>query len=171
MFTQVRTCDSGDGLGSVPKEKCATCKGTKAYKQEEEMRVGVPAGISDGEVLRMTGKGEAVGGGNNGDLYIKIHVKADARFERSGTDIIYQLSVKLTDALLGRDYTIPSPDGDVVIAVPAGASHGEVIRLKQKGFPTRSGRGDLIAVISVEIPHKLSKHAKELIIELQKEGL
>jgi molecular chaperone DnaJ len=171
MFTQVRTCDTCDGLGTVPKDKCASCKGYKVYKQEEEIKIAIPAGINDGEVLRMTGKGEAVSGGVNGDLYIKIHVKADQRFERNGVDIVYQLSVKMTDALLGREYTIPSPDGDVVMQVPAGASHGDVVRLKQKGFPTRGSRGDLVAVISVEIPKKLSKHARELITELQKEGL
>lgn len=171
VFTQLRTCDTCDGLGNVPKEKCTSCKGQKVYKQEEEIRIAVPAGINDGEVLRMTGKGEAVAGGVQGDLYIKIHVKADARFERAGNDIIYQLSVKLTDALLGHDYTIPSPDGDVIVNVPAGASHGEAVRIKGKGFPARNGRGDLIAVIAVEIPKKLSKHAKELVGELQKEGL
>jgi molecular chaperone DnaJ len=170
-FSSVRPCDTCDGTGSVPKEKCATCKGARVFKQEEEIKVSIPAGINDGEVLRMSGKGEAIGGGANGDLYIKIHVKADPRFERNGTDIVYQLSVKLTDALLGRDYTIPSPDGDTVVTVPAGVAHGDVVRLRGKGFPTRGGRGDMIVVVSIEIPKKLSKKAKELISELQKEGV
>jgi molecular chaperone DnaJ len=171
VFTQMKTCDACDGLGTTPKDACSTCKGQKVYKQEEEIRIAIPGGINDGEVIRLTGKGEAAAGGVNGDLYTRIHVKSDARFERAGNDILHHLSVKLTDALLGHDYTIHSPDGDVTITVPAGASHGDVVRLKGKGFPTRGGRGDLIAVISVEIPKKLSKHAKELITELQKEGL
>lgn len=171
VFTQLRTCDACDGLGSIPKDKCTTCKGQKVFKQQEEIKIAVPGGINDGEVLRMTGKGEAISGGVHGDLYIKIHVKSDPRFERVGSDIVYQLSVKLTDALLGHEYNIPSPDGDVIVQVHAGASHGDVVRIKGKGFPSRNTRGDLIAVIAVEIPKKLSKHAKELISELRKEGL
>lgn len=164
-------CDVCFGVGDVPKEKCTTCAGARAFKQQVDIKIHVPAGIDNGEVLKMRGGGEAIAGGTAGDLYIKVHVVKDKRFSREGSDIVYKLSVKLTDALLGAEYTVPSVEGDTVVTIPGGVHHGDIVRIKGKGFPQRGTRGDLQIVVSIEIPKKLSKTAKTLIEQLKEEGL
>ncbi len=171
-FAQVRECDTCSGVGTIPKEKCGTCRGQKVYKQEEKITMNIPAGIQSEEMLRMNGKGEAVAGGVPGDLYIRIHVKEDAHFARSGNDIVHPVEVKLSEALLGKEQVVHAVDGEVTVHIPAGVDHGETVRVKGRGFPIRGGnRGDLIVVVSIHITKKLSKKAKELINELHNEGL
>jgi len=170
-FTSVRECPACHGKGQVPKEKCAECRGEGVKKKEEEIKFIIPAGINDGEMIRMPGRGEAVIGGTTGDLYIKIHVKPDAEFKRDGFNITKNLSIKLTDALLGAEYTVPTLDGDITLKVPMGISHGEVLRVKNKGVPNGKGRGDLLVKIRIDFPQKLSRSAKALIEDLRKEGL
>ena len=141
-------------------------------KREEEIRVMVPAGISDGEMIRMPRMGEAVASGNPGDLYVKLHVKADKQFTREGNNLFTSLPIKLTDALLGGEYRIRTLDGEEALTVPAGVNHGEVIRVRGKGVPYgRGSRGDLLVRIDVEFPKKLSGAARDLIEKLRGEGL
>lgn len=166
-------CHTCRGTGKVPKEKCHTCKGLGVEKREEEISIQIPAGVENGEMVRMTGAGEAVAGGMAGDLYIKLHVKKDTTFTKHGTDILMNLNVKLSDALLGSAYGIPTVDGEpLTIKIPQGISHGETLRVRGKGVPTgKSSRGDLLVKIKIELPHKLSKKAKQLIEELKEEGI
>lgn len=170
-FAQVKECTACMGTGSIPKEKCGTCRGQRVYKQEEKLIIDIPAGIQTGEMLRMNGKGEGVAGGASGDLYIRIHVKDDPKFSRSGNDIVYSATISVTDALLGTTIQVPAVDGEVSVAIHAGIDHGETVRVKGRGFPHRGHRGDLLVVASIVIPKKLSRKAKDLIAELQKEGL
>ena len=128
--------------------------------------------VQDGEMIRMPGKGEAAAGGVAGDLYVKLHVKADQKFSREGNNLTMTLPIKLTDALLGNDYSIATLDGEEVISVPAGVTHGEVIRVRGKGVPYgRGSRGDLNVKIEIEFPKKLSRTARDLIEKLKGEGL
>ena len=107
-----------------------------------------------------------------GDLYVKIHVKADSFIRRDGNNLVRSLPVKLTDALLGSSYTVETLDGPVTITVPAGVKHGEMLRIKDKGVPTEGGRrGDFMVKVNVEMPGKLSRAAKKLIEELRNEGI
>ena len=169
METRCRHCR---GTGSVPKEKCRTCRGEGVYKKQEEIEVAVPAGIEGGEMIRLSGAGEAVSGGQAGDLYVKVHVAPDPRFKKEGPNIVTELSVKLSDALLGGSYKIQTLDGDEPIDIPAGVSHGEVIKVKSKGVPVRGGRrGDLLVRVKITLPTKLSRGARSLVEKLREEGV
>lgn len=171
-FTTQKTCATCSGSGKVPKEKCHTCRGAGVLKKEQEIVVKIPAGIEAGEMIRLTGAGEAVLGGVSGDLYIKIHVKKHHLFSKEGPNLIMNLGIKLSTALLGGEYTIQTLDGDIKVKVPAGVSIGEVLRVKGKGVPLeKNRRGDLLIKLTIEIPHKLSKNAEKLIEELKKEGI
>jgi len=170
-FDTVRECNTCNGSGKVPKERCGTCAGVGVAKAEEEIGIKIPAGIQNGEVIRMTGRGEAVPGGQPGDLYIKIHVEAHKTIKREGTTLSTTLPIKLTDALLGATYSVATLDGSVDIKIPAGVTHGEMMRIKEKGVPSERGRGDFMVRVSVETPKKLSKKATKLVEELRGEGI
>jgi len=167
-----RVCTACRGSGKVPKEVCETCHGGGILRKQEELRVVVPSGIDNSEVIRMTGRGEAVQGGTPGDLYIKIHVKPHPKLFREGNNLITELSVKLSDAILGSEYKIASLEGPLSITIPSGISFGEVLRVKGKGVPvSKTLRGDLLIKVSIAIPQKLSKNAKELLEKLKAEGI
>lgn len=171
-FSSTRECGSCAGTGKVPEESCKRCSGEGVVQQQEEIQLTIPAGISNGEMIRLPGKGEAVRGGQAGDLYIKIHVKPHEHFVRSGNDLRMNLNIKLTDALLGSTYTIPTLEKDIELKIPAGIAHGEVLRVPKKGIPRENGsRGDLLVSVRIDLPNRLSRNAKKLVEELQKEGL
>ncbi len=167
-----RECAVCKGSGKIPKEKCGTCHGQGILKKQEEITIGVPAGIESGEVIRLSQKGEAVQNGVSGDLYVKIYVKKHHTLSRDRNNLTTTISVKLTDALLGADYAVKTLEGDVAIKIPAGISHGEVLRVKDRGVPyERNRRGDLLIKITILMPQKLSKETKKLLEELRKEGM
>lgn len=172
-FSTARVCDACHGHGKVPKERCKACGGVGVTRREEEMTIAVPAGIEDGEMIRLTGGGEATPGGTSGDLYVKVHVKADTRYRKEGADVVMPLSIKLTEALLGATRTVETLDGEVSVKVPAGVTFGERLRLKGKGVPQRRGntRGDLYIEVHIKLPTKLSKRAREAIATLMDEGV
>jgi molecular chaperone DnaJ len=170
-FQTVRECSTCHGTGQVPKEKCEFCYGAGVVRSEDEIVIQVPAGIQHGEMIRMTGRGEAIPHGVPGDLYIKIHVKPHASIVRDGSTLTTTLHIKLSDALLGNTYAVATLDGTVEIKVPEGVKHGELLRIKGKGVPTGSGRGDFMVKIHIDIPQKLSRRAKKLIEELREEGI
>jgi DnaJ-class molecular chaperone len=116
--------------------------------------------------------GEAVAGGTAGDLYVKLHVRADKQFSREGNNLMTSLPIKLTDALLGGDYRIRTFEGEEALTVPAGVIHGETLRIRGKGVPYgRGARGDLLVRVDIEFPKKLSRTARELVEKLRGEGL
>jgi molecular chaperone DnaJ len=171
-FTQERVCPRCRGRGEVPETVCETCRGEGVVKREEEIRIIVPSGVEDGEMIRMPGKGEATSSGSAADLYVKLHVRSDPRFSRDGNNLTTMLSIKLTDALLGGAYTVPTLDGEERIDVPAGARHGDVVRVRGRGVPfARNNRGDLLVKLNIELPKKLSRTAREAIERLRDEGL
>jgi molecular chaperone DnaJ len=171
-FSTAKMCTQCHGKGVVPKEKCKTCAGVGVLRREEDITVAVPAGINNGEMIRMTGGGEAIPGGISGDLYIKVHVKEDARFKKEGFNIIMPLSIKLTEALLGASKTIETLDGALTLKIPQGVTFGERLRIKNKGVPRGGGaRGDLYVKIDIQIPNKFSKNAKQALETLKEEGM
>lgn len=170
-FTTVRECTVCHGTGQVPKERCPHCAGAGVMRTQEEITIKVPAGINNGEVIRMTGRGEAMARGQAGDLYIKVHVEAHSRIKRDGSTLTTSLPIKLTDALLGGVYHVETLDGTVDIKIPPGITHGEMLRIKDKGVPYERGRGDFLVKISVETPRKLSRKAQKLVEELRTEGI
>jgi molecular chaperone DnaJ len=175
MFGSIATnrmCDTCHGVGTVPKEKCSHCRGAGILRVSEEINLAIPAGLNDGEMIRLSGKGEAVAHGVPGDMYVRVRVEPHPLFKRDGAHLRMDLSVKLTDALLGAEYQISTLDGVVKLNIPAGISYGEVLRIKNKGVPMGNNkRGDLLARIIIKTPEKLSKQAKKLIEELKEEGI
>lgn len=170
--TTTRTCPKCHGKGEIPETACDACHGEGVRKMQEEIAISVPSGVSDGEMIRMPGRGEAAAGGAAGDMYVKLHVKPDPAFTREGNNLITSLQIKLTDALLGGEYKVRTLDGEEKIAVPAGVEHGEMIRVRGAGVPNgRSSRGDLLVRIDILFPKKLSSAAKKIIQELRNEGL
>lgn len=171
-FASTRTCPNCKGRGETPKEVCTECRGEGALRKQEEVHVVLPAGINDGEMIRMPGRGEALPGAQSGDLYIKVHVKADKLFTREGNDLVTGLTIKLTDALLGTEYKLQTLDGETKLTVPQGISQGEFLRIRGRGVPYgRGSRGDLMVRIDIEFPKKLSRAAKEAVEKLKEEGI
>lgn len=170
-FQTVRECSVCQGTGQIPKEKCGYCAGSGIVKSESEIEIKIPAGIQNGEMIRMTGQGEAVSNGSPGDLYVKIHVKNHQKIKREGANLMSTLPVKLTDALLGNTYKINTLDGDIEIKIPKGVKHGELLRIRGKGVPQGNQRGDFLVKIAIEIPDKLSRKAQKLVEELRSEGV
>ncbi len=173
QFESVATCTKCQGKGKIPKVKCSHCFGGGVEKRESEIKVKIPVGIENGEMIRLSGGGEAISGGENGDLYIKVHVKRHAIFRKDGINLIMELPIKLSQALLGDTVTVKTLDGDVSLKIPEGVMHGEVLRMKGKGVPAGSGsaRGDILVKTSIQLPKKLSRDAKRAIETLKEEGL
>ncbi len=171
-FQTNRTCDTCHGSGKIPSEKCSECHGKGVRNKQEEIELKIPAGISDGEMLRMTSMGEAIQGGQAGDLYIKVNVKPHAVFKRDGINLNLDIKISLTDALLGMNYNLKTLEGNnLEVKIPEGINHGELLRVKGKGVPSSRGRGDIIIRVLIKMPTKLSKKSKELIEKLKEEGI
>jgi molecular chaperone DnaJ len=173
-FQSVAPCPDCGGAGQRAEKNCPECGGAGAVKGEETLLVKIPAGISDGEAIRLSGKGEAGRhGAPAGDLYVRINVRPDKRFEREGFDILNEKEITFSQAALGTAVEIETVDGAVELKIPAGIQSGEVIRLRNKGVPHLggSGRGDHLVTIIVKTPRKLSKRAKRLLEELEEEGI
>ncbi len=145
----------------------------------EKLVVKIPPGIENGQGLRVGGKGED-GAGGKGDLIVRIWVKEHSIFKKEAFNLIMELPVKLTTALAGGSVEIETLEGKLEVKIPAGTSHGEILRVKGKGVPyettggifgTGGKRGDLLIITHVEMPKKLSKKAKELIDQLKGEGV
>lgn len=171
-FSTVKTCDACHGKGTVPKERCSSCHGKGIASGRKELTLSIPAGIENGEALRLQGAGEAISGGVPGDLYVRIHIQPHRLFKKEGNNLTMNLSVKLTEALLGAEHVIATLDGDINLKIPAGITHGELLRIRGKGVPTgKHSRGDILIRVSILLPHKLSRGATKLVEELRKEGL
>lgn len=173
-FTQVATCSDCGGTGKRPDILCTDCRGRGTVQATERMEIFIPRAVRDGEVLKMTGKGEAsLYGGAPGDLYIKIQVTPHNIFRRQGDDIVMQLPISLSEAILGNTAEIETLDGVIKLKVPEGTQPGDVLKVRGKGAFSASGygRGDLLIEVKIEIPRKASRRVKELMEKLKEEGL
>ena len=176
-LNSVRECAECRGIGKMPKVKCGECYGVGLLKKQEEIPVRVPAGIQSGEVIRLSGFGEAVPrGGVSGDLYVRVHVGTHPMWKREGSNLITDLPLKLSDALLGAEYTIKTLEGtNLKVNIPVGASFGEKLRVRGKGVPLegtmRGRRGDLLIRLNINLPKHLSRKVRALIEEIKKEGI
>ncbi|MBI3573456.1 molecular chaperone DnaJ [Candidatus Kaiserbacteria bacterium] len=171
-FSVSSTCPTCKGRRVIPEKPCAVCHGSGVERRQEEITVVIPAGIDNGQVIRMAGLGEAVSGGGSGDLYVKVHVRPDKKFRKEGFNLVMDLPVKISDALTGASYQVETLDGTTTVEVPPLRSTDEILRLKGKGVPLERGRrGDLLIRVKLEFPSKLSREAKELLEKLKKEGI
>lgn len=171
-FSVSSPCPACHGRRTIPEKPCTECHGTGVERREEEITVVIPAGIDNGQVIRMASLGEAVSGGMTGDLYVKVHVLADKKFRKEGFNIVMDLPVKVSDALTGASYTVETLDGPTTIDIPPLRSTDEILRMKGRGVPLERGRrGDLLIRVRLEFPRKLSHEAKTLLDQLKKEGI
>lgn len=166
-------CNACDGVGKIPEERCKDCGGDGVVRREDEIVIPVPAGVRNGETLRMSGRGESVAHGVPGDLYITIHVQPHKIWHRDGDDLVAELQIKLTEAVLGTRKELAAVKGESLeVNVPERTAPGTVLRMREKGIPgVRRGKaGDLLIKITFEQPSKPSKKAKELLKQLAEEG-
>jgi molecular chaperone DnaJ len=171
FFSLRTTCPRCRGRGSVVKDPCTTCRGEGRVSGQHEISVRIPAGIEDGTRLRMAGEGEAgEEGGPPGDLYVEIHVRPHPLFERDGPDVYCEVPVTYARAVLGGEIEVPTLRGASSLTVPKGTPSGQVLRMRGLGVPDprgRSGRGDQLVRILVEVPKKPTKRETELLRELE----
>jgi molecular chaperone DnaJ len=163
-----RTCHHCNGTGKEIKHKCATCGGTGKVRKSKKIHVKIPAGIDDGQQLRMAGQGEAgVNGGPAGDLYVVFHVRSHEFFERDGDDIYCEMPITFVQATLGAEIEVPTLHGKVKLKVPAGTQTGTKFRLKGKGVPNVRGYGvgDQHILVKVITPTKLNDKQKQMLRE------
>ncbi len=170
FMVTVHTCPTCHGEGKVVEEKCADCQGTGHVRRKRKATVKIPEGIDNGQTLVLHGNGEpGLRGGSNGDLYVRISIKPHSRFKREGTTLTMDLDISMVQAALGADIEIPTMKEPVKYRIPEGTQNDTVFRLKGYGIPNlgRSGKGDLLVRVKVQIPKKLSSRQKELLKQFE----
>ncbi|NOZ76118.1 MAG: molecular chaperone DnaJ [Euryarchaeota archaeon] len=169
QFTSVTTCSRCGGEGRVVDSPCQECGGRGVVKRTRKLKVNIPPGVDTGSRLRVPGEGEAgERGGPPGDLYVVIHVKPHPLFERRGHDIVTEIPITVSQAVLGDEVEVPTLNGKAKLKIPPGTQPGTVFRMKGKGIPglRGGGRGDEHVVVRVEIPEKLTKEQRRIYEQL-----
>lgn len=165
---QRMVCPRCQGSGKIPEKPCRKCDGEGRIQESVQVAVTIPAGIDDGQTLRLRGEGDAGRrGAEAGDLYVHVAVTPDDRFTREGDDVRTSLALPVVDAILGADATVETVQGKVTLSIPAGTQPGQVFRIKGKGMPILNarGHGDHYVTVDVEIPTKLSREERRLLEE------
>jgi len=169
QLVRTAVCDVCGGDGRVPEQPCSVCAGEGKVRESRTLHVDVPAGIADGQRIRLSGRGHAGDhGGPSGDLYVVVRVRADERFVRDQEDLHTVIDVAAPHAALGTTVQVPSLDGDIPVEIPAGTQPGEVISLRSRGLPPlgRGRTGDLHVHVNVVIPRRLSREQRDLLERL-----
>jgi molecular chaperone DnaJ len=170
-FLLSTTCPQCQGRGMMPKDVCGTCRGSGETQIHRKVKVTIPAGIDHGQTLRVPSQGQAGRrGGPAGHLYVTVDVAEDEKFDRQGNDLIHELRIPFPVAALGGDIQIPTLDGELTkTAIPAGTQPGQTVVVEGFGVPRLDGRGrgNLIAVVQIDVPKKLSSKAKGLLKDLR----
>lgn len=168
MFRMVTTCPSCGGAGQVLRDRCPTCGGQGRRPRHRVLTVKIPPGIHEGQAVRVPGEGEPGShGGPRGDLHVAVRIAEHKLFARDRDDLILQMPLSFTQAALGAQVQVPTLDGPHTLTIKPGSQHGQTIRIPERGLPNlRTGqRGDLIVVLEIEIPKKLSKKQEQLLRE------
>ena len=171
FFTIAVTCPQCRGVGRTIAKPCLTCQGAGRVTQERKIKVKIPAGIADGQQLRLQAEGEAgSGGGPPGHLYVVIHVQEHEFFRREGNHLFCEVPVNFPTLALGGEIVVPTLDGTELMKVPDGTQTGTTLRLRGKGMPDVNGRGrgDLLITVQVQTPKKLNKEQRHLLEQLSK---
>jgi molecular chaperone DnaJ len=161
-----QTCSRCHGEGSVIQAPCPECRGEGRSKVTRKIKVKIPVGVNTGSNLRIRGEGESAVAGN-GDLYVIIEIRQHPVFERHDNDIVAEINISLTKAILGGEVEVPTLNGKVSMKIPTGTQSGKIFRLKEKGIPDLHGRasGDELVRVNVEIPQHLTSEQRKLIEE------
>ena len=164
-----RVCPTCGGEGKVITSSCSKCRGEGVVRGEEVVEIRIPAGVAEGMQLSVSGKGNAARrGGINGDLLVVIEEEKNPELVRDGSDLLHNLKIPVTTAILGGEVEVPTIDSKARIKIAAGTQAGKVLRLKGKGLPELNGygRGDILAIVDVIIPTKLTSEEKRLLEKL-----
>src|SRR5882672_3921109 len=170
FFSIQQTCPKCHGSGKIVQSPCVTCHGAGRIKQHKTLSVKIPAGVDEGDRIRLSGEGESgVNGGPPGDLYVVIHLKPHAVFQREGDDLRCEMPISFTQAALGGEIEIPTLDGSAKIKVPPETQTHQVFRLRGKGIKgvRSSYPGDLLCEVVIETPVRLTDRQKDLLRELE----
>jgi molecular chaperone DnaJ len=169
-FAFSEPCRECRGTGQVVDDPCPTCGGNGITTQTRTITVRIPAGVKDGQRIRLPGKG-APGrrGGPAGDLFVVVHVSESKLFGRKGDDLTLTVPVSFAEAALGTTLTVPTLDGNVKLKVPAGTASGRTLRVRGRGVPGKSKKGDLLVTVEVAVPQRLTPGAREAVEKLAAE--
>jgi molecular chaperone DnaJ len=169
-FAFSEPCRNCRGTGQVIDDPCPTCAGSGITTQTRTITVRIPAGVKDGQRIRLAGKG-APGrrGGPAGDLFVVVHVAEHKLFGRKGNDLTLTVPISFAEAALGTTLTVPTLDGNVSLKVPAGTASGRTLRVRGRGVPGKGRAGDLLVTVDVAVPQRLSPGAREAIEKLTTE--
>ncbi|MGY1726087.1 molecular chaperone DnaJ [Geodermatophilus sp. SYSU D01062] len=169
-FAFSEPCRNCRGTGQVVDDPCPTCQGDGVTTQTRTITVRIPAGVKDGQRIRLAGKG-APGrrGGPAGDLFVVVHVSEHELFGRKGDDVTITVPVTFPEAVLGTTLTVPTLDGNVTLKVPAGTASGRTLRVRGRGVPGRGRTGDLLVTVEVAVPQRLSAEAERAVKTLDAE--
>jgi molecular chaperone DnaJ len=166
-FSFTEPCRECQGVGTVVDEKCPECRGTGGVTKARTLNVRIPPGVSDGQRIRLAGRGEpGERGGPAGDLHLLVAVRPDSIFGRDGDDLTLTVPVSYTEAVFGTDLRVPTLDGAVTLRVVAGTPSGRVLRVRGRGVPRRDGGlGDLLVTIDIDVPSNLTPEARKALEE------
>ncbi|KTC71772.1 molecular chaperone DnaJ [Legionella birminghamensis] len=170
FFSIQQTCPGCHGEGKIITDPCNSCHGQGRVRESKKLTVKIPAGVDNGDRVRLSGEGEAgIYGGGSGDLYVQISVKQHAIFERHESDLYCEVPISFATAALGGTIEVPTLEGRVSLKIPAETQTAKVFRLRGKGIKSVRGHGtgDLLCKVAVETPVNLSKEQKELLTKLQ----
>jgi molecular chaperone DnaJ len=171
FFSISQPCPTCGGEGSVIDKPCRDCSGSGITKKKQKIKVTIPPGVEDGKRVTIPGQGDVgPNAGAPGDLYVFIHVRSHEYFERHEQDLYCAVRVDMSTAALGGEVVINTLDGKKIkLAVPAGTQHGKLLRIREEGVPSSSGRkGDLYIKVLVQVPSRISRRGKELLEEYRK---
>jgi molecular chaperone DnaJ len=162
LFSFSTPCPSCAGRGAVITDPCPTCRGSGVERRPREVKVRIPAGVNDGQKIRLKGRGgPGRNGGPAGDLFVLVHVDADKVFGRSGNNLTLNVPVTFDEAALGTKVSVPTLDGEsVTLKIPEGTPSGKVFRVKGRGVPGKKSNGDLLVTAQVVVPRKLTKEQR-----------
>jgi molecular chaperone DnaJ len=172
FFAVSQTCPTCRGAGQIIADPCTQCRGQGRIREEKTLSVKIPAGVDEGDRIRLSGEGEAgMHGGPAGDLYVQTHVREHAIFKRDGADLYCEMPISFATAVLGGELDVPTLEGHVKLKIPHETQTGRLFRLRGKGVTSlhSSGRGDLLCRIMVETPVNLSSQQKALLREFDKD--
>lgn len=171
-MAQTATCDVCGGVGKVPEKPCTKCQGAGRIRERKGLKVKIPAGIDNGQTIRVSGAGEAGPAGSPaGDLYLTVGVRPSAKFKRAGYDVLTEAKITFPQAALGTTIDVETVQGKVKLKIPAGTQPGKVFKLSDRGIQALNGsrKGDHLVTVDIEVPAKLSRKQKQLLEDFEKD--
>jgi molecular chaperone DnaJ len=170
-FVRAGTCPTCNGAGKLIEHQCEQCRGTGRVLEERTLEVEIPAGIHDGQRIRLSGEGHAgTAGARAGDVYVEVHVRPDERFVREGNDVYTTVDLTITQAALGAAITVPTLEGEQELTFDAGTQPGEIVVLRGRGLPVLQGfgRGNQRVLVNVTVPRRLTEEQRQLLEEFER---